>query len=266
MTTEYSATGDPKRTIELLWGLPDSGDRPKRGPKARLSVEQITAAAIELADAEGLGTLSMRRVADRLGIGAMSLYTYVPGKAELLDLMLDTAYAELPKPEATEAGTQPADGWRQRLERRATDNWRLLLRHPWMLDIAAVRPVMGPHLVDKYEHELRAVEGIGLSDLQMDAVTTLVSGFVESSARLAVQARYAESRTGVSDEDWWAAYAPMLDQVIDWTRYPTATRVGSAAGAEYRGAYAPERAFEFGLARILDGIAVLLADAGANPS
>lgn len=259
MTTEYSATGDPKRTIELLWGITDANDRPKRGPKARLTVAQITQAAIEIADAEGLATLSMRRVADRLGIGAMSLYTYVPGKAELLDLMLDSAYGELPT-EETETGM---GDWRRRLERLATDNWQLLLRHPWMLDVAAVRPVMGPHLVAKYDRELRAVDGIGLTDLQMDAVATLVSGHVDSTARLAVQARYAEARTGVSDEDWWAAYAPVLERMVDWERYPVATRVGSAAGAEHRGAYSPEHAFEFGLARILDGIAVLLADAGA---
>ncbi len=69
------------------------------------------AAAIELADAEGLGALSMRRVAERLGVGTMSLYTYVPGKAELLDVMLDTVLAEVARPDG-------ARGWRAGLELR----------------------------------------------------------------------------------------------------------------------------------------------------
>jgi AcrR family transcriptional regulator len=60
-----------------------------RGPKPGLTIEEITGAAIELADAAGLEHLSMRRVAERLGAGTMSLYRYAAGKAELLDLMVD---------------------------------------------------------------------------------------------------------------------------------------------------------------------------------
>src|SRR5919112_1054849 len=86
VSTEYSGSGDPQRSMELLWGLQQ---RPKRGPKPRLTVEQIVQAALGVADAEGLAALSMRRVADELGVAPMSLYTYVPSKAELIDVMLD---------------------------------------------------------------------------------------------------------------------------------------------------------------------------------
>jgi AcrR family transcriptional regulator len=98
MVLEYSGSGDPKRTMALLWGI---GKKPTRGPKPGLSVGRIVSAAVEVADAEGLGALSMRRVADRLGIGTMSLYTYVPGKAELIDVMLDTVLGETPASWAT---------------------------------------------------------------------------------------------------------------------------------------------------------------------
>lgn len=221
MTTEYSGSGDPTRTMELLWGV---RGRPRRGPKPRLTTEQITRAAIEVADAEGLSALSMRRVAERLGVGAMSLYTYVPGKAELIDLMVDAVYGERSGPVETPGG------WRERLERVARANWTLYRRHPWMLQVATVRPALGPNTLAKYDEELRAVEEIGLTDVEMDAVLTLVLQHAVSSARLLVEAAEAQSRTGMTDEEWWAAHGPLLAKVFEADRYPVAARVGSAAG------------------------------------
>ncbi len=249
VTTEYSGSGDPQRSIELLWGLQERG---KRGPKPRLTVERIVQEAIALADAEGLGALSMRRVADALKVAPMSLYTYVPSKAELIDVMLDRAYGELPRSEDV------SGGWRARLERIARENWALYHRHPWMLHIAKSRPVMGPNLIARYDHELRAVDGIGLTDVEMDSVVSLVAGHVEGAARRSVEAAQAERHTGMSDEQWWAAHAPLLEKVLDPQRYPTAARVGSAAGAEYGAATHPAHAFEFGLQRVLDGLEVFI--------
>ncbi|GLW09659.1 TetR family transcriptional regulator [Microtetraspora sp. NBRC 13810] len=250
MTTEYTGSGDPRRSVELLWGLRDG---PRRGPKPRFSVPQIARAAIELADAEGLAALSMRRVADRLGVTAMSLYSYVPGKAELLDVMVDTVYAE------TDRTRDPASGWRDGLEAVARDNWALYLRHPWLLQVAAVgRPVLGPHMIAKYDHELSAVDGIGLADVEMDLVLGLVTNYVHGAVRAAVEAAQVEQRTGLTDEQWWEAWAPVLGKVLDEGRHPVAARVGSAAGREYGAAYAPERSFEFGLQRLLDGIEVFV--------
>ena len=91
MATEFTGGGDPRRSISLPWGLP--GAR-RRGPKPRHSVDEVVQAAIALADAEGLAALSIRRVAETLGLSAMSLYTYVPSKAELVDLMLDRVAGE----------------------------------------------------------------------------------------------------------------------------------------------------------------------------
>jgi len=90
---EYAGRGDPRRTLELLWGRVAP---PARGPKQGLTPLEIARAAIELADADGLDGVTMRKVADRLGRSAMSLYTYVPSKAELVDLMLDTSLGEVP--------------------------------------------------------------------------------------------------------------------------------------------------------------------------
>ena len=95
--------GDPGRSIALLWGVAESG---RRGPKPRHTVEDVVQAAIALADAQGLGALSMRHVAETLQLSPMSLYTYVPSKAELMDLMLDRVAGEMSaSPETAGKGT-----------------------------------------------------------------------------------------------------------------------------------------------------------------
>jgi AcrR family transcriptional regulator len=255
MTLEYSGSGDPTRTMALLWG---TGKKPTRGPKPALSVERIVGAAIEVADKDGLAALSMRRVADRLGIGTMSLYTYVPGKAELLDVMLDAVLGEAEVPD------DAAGGWRERLEAVARENWALFHRHPWVLQVATVnRPPLGPNVIAKYDRELRAVDGIGLTDVEMDSVLALVLEHVQGAARRSVEVSQAEQRTGMTDDEWWLANEPLLEKVFDPDRYPTASRVGPAAATAYGAAYAPEHAFEFGLERILDGIEAFI---GARPA
>lgn len=251
MNVEYSGTGDPGKSMALLWRKSMPPVR-TRGPKPALSVDRIVAVAIEIADVDGLAALSMRRVAERLGVGAMSLYTYVPGKAELIDVMLDTVYGETARPEPAPVG------WRPALEAIARENLALYLRHPWMVQIATSRPPLGPNVIAKYDHELRALDGVGLTDVEMDSALTLVLSFVHGAAREVVQAGALERRTGITDAQWWNAYAPLLQQVVPSDEYPVAVRVGSAAGQTYGGASAPAHAFEFGLQRVLDGIAVLI--------
>jgi AcrR family transcriptional regulator len=247
---DYSGPGDPARSMELLWG---TGPTPKsRGPKQGLTVDRIVRAGIEIADAEGLGALSMRRVADRLGVGTMSLYTYVPSKVELVDVMFDRAIGE--------AARQDVDGgWREKLTEVARSEWDLYRRHPWLLQVMAMsRPSLGPNTMAAYDHNLRAVDGIGLTDLEMDSVITMVQVYVQGTARAAVEMATSARDTGVTDAEWWAAYSPLLAKVFDPVKYPVAARVGQVAGETYQAAYDPKHGFEFGLARILDGVAALI--------
>ncbi|MEQ4301727.1 TetR/AcrR family transcriptional regulator [Plantactinospora sp. B6F1] len=245
MTTEYSGSGDPKRSMELLWGVPD---RPRRGPKPKLTVDRIVRAAIGIADREGLAGLSMRRVADELGVTAMSLYTYVPGKAELLDVMLDTVHARAADPD------DDRGDWRSRLERLARENWDRYRRHPWLLQVATSLPVLGPNSVAKYDRELSAVAGLGLTDIEMDLLVGMLADYVHGAVRGAVEAAQVRQRTGMTVQEWWERFAPLLEQVFDPERYPMAARVGAAAGAEHNAPADPARSFEFGLQRVLDGI------------
>ena len=169
----FAGQGDPARSMALLWRTPSARTGP--GPKPGLSVDAIVAAAIAVADTDGLAGLSMRAVAERLGVTAMALYTYVPGKDELLDLMYDGAHAELP-------GRSDLDeGWRSAVASWATDLLGCYVRHPWALHVATGRPPLGPGLMRKYELELRAVDGLGLSEVQMDLLVTLVNGFVRGT-------------------------------------------------------------------------------------
>ncbi|NUS73746.1 MAG: TetR/AcrR family transcriptional regulator [Corynebacteriales bacterium] len=250
MTTHYSGTGDPTRSLALLWG---EREVPKRGPKPRLSVPVIVKAAIDVADTEGIATLSMRRVGEELHTSPMSLYTYIPGKAELLDLMLDTAYGELPQPQIIPSK------WRDALASIARENWALYLRHPWLLHVASSRPVLGPNVMAKYDYELSAVDGLGLNDVEMDLMVGFVTNYVHGAARGATEAAQAAQHTGLTDEQWWNAHAPLLEKVFDPQRFPLAARVGAAAGDEYQAPADHVRQFDFGLDLILDGIAALVA-------
>ncbi len=245
--TTYSGSGDPARSLALLWRTDE------RRSQAGLSVDRIARAAIALADADGLQALSMRRVADALGVGTMSLYTHVPGKAELLDVMLDMALGETERPEDSPGP------WRARLEQVARENWALFRRHPWILQVATARPPLGPNLLAKYDYELRALDGIGLSDHEMDRALSLVLNFVAGAARWAVDAAGVASETGVTDAQWWDAYAPLLTRMVDFDRYPLGSRVGSAAGEANQAASDPEGDFEFGIQRVLDGIEAYVA-------
>jgi AcrR family transcriptional regulator len=258
MSAGYPESGrsNPVRSIELLWG---TRERSTRGPSPGLSVSQIVTAAIALADADGLEALSMRRVAERLGGGAMSLYRYIPGKAELLDLMVDRVSAEVCDPAAAGAADLPA-GWRARLEQVARANRRLYERHPWLLHLPPGRPPLGPGVIGKYDYELRAVDGIGLTDVEMDSVLALVLGYVRHATASVIEWPKVLERTGQTDDEWWTAISPLLNRLLDPERYPLAVRVGTAATEHYRGAYDPEHAFEFGLQRILDGIETLIAN------
>jgi AcrR family transcriptional regulator len=254
MATDRSSAGDPARTLALLWGLTAEEKPGRRGPKQARSTAEIAATAIALADAEGVDAVTMRRVAQELGLSPMALYTYVPGKAELLDLMLDTVYATMPR-------SAPADaGWRARVTAVADDNRALFGAHPWVAAVSTSRPPLGPGLMAKYEYELRAFEGTGLPDVELDAALTHLLGFVQTCARMAADERAAQQDSALTDSQWWEANAELLARVFDAERYPVAARVGAAAGQAHGGAYSPEHAYAFGLGRVLDGLEALIKE------
>lgn len=257
VTENRTGSGEPSRTLATLWGEPSAAP-PRKGPARSVTVAQVVDAALTIADEQGIAAVTMRAVAERVGVSAMSVYTYVPGKPELLDLMVDARYTRMAR---TPWADQP---WRDRLTVVAERNRELLTAHAWLTEVAALsRPPLGPGVMAKYEHELAAFDDTGLSDVDTDAALTYLLGFVQSHCRSAHDAARATTDTAMSDADWWAANQPILARVLDPQAYPRAVRIGSAAGEDQGSAWAADRAWEFGLACTLDGLAALISRAGS---
>ena len=251
MAGRKAAAPDPARSLALLWG---SHAKPGR---SGLTVRAIVDAAIELADAEGLEALSMRMVADRLKVGTMSLYTHVPGKGELTDLMFDRAYGDL-YADADEPSKQPG-GWRGALEFIARRNWEILTAHPWIHEVPTMRTALGPNITRKYEAELRPLDGLGLTDVEMDSALTLVLTHVQGTARAGAEQLRTQRDSGLTDEEWWRQISPTLTAVMSGTHFPVAGRVGTAVGEHFQSALDPAHALTFGLTTILDGLTQLVS-------
>lgn len=246
---DFPATVD--RTLKLLWRAHLDEPESRRGPKQRVSVDEVVQAAIAVADAEGLAVFSVRKVAERLGLGAMSVYTYVPGKSELIGLMIDEVVGE--------TAPSPHEGsFRERAVLIARQIWDEAHRHPWLLQAETARPWIGPHSMARYEWQLAAIEGVGFTDLEMDQLVTLLAGTAESSARASIGSQTASVDSGMTDVEWWEISSPVLDRLISPDDYPISSRVGTAAGEEYNAVRDPEGAFRFALDRILDGVELLL--------
>lgn len=247
------ATPDP--VLQLLWrhSAPSPGSSaPRRGPKQKVTIDDVVDAAIDLADREGLAALTMRGLAQHLGLGAMTLYTYVATRNDLLVLMVDQVLGRTTLP-------PHPDDLRERLELVARVQYEDCRAHPWLLEVTGVRAWLGPHVADRYEWQLGAVEGIGLDDVEMDQAVTLLATFGTGIARAEQVVRHAERESGMSDAEWWEANYEALGEVMAGRDYPLAGRVGTAAGEAYQAGSDPRRELEFGLARIVDGLVAHLS-------
>lgn len=240
---------DPRRSLALLWGQPGKPGR------SGLSIGWIVEAAIRLADAEGVGAVSMRRLAADLGVGTMALYTHVPGKDAMLDVMFDAVLGELYR------DAPPKDrpgGWQAGLRAVAEENWAHYKRHPWTLELGP-RPALGPNTIRKYDAELGPLDGIGLTFVEMNEALSLLLNHVTGVARIEWQLEQERRATGLSDAEWWARHEPLMTEATALMPYQLAGRVGQAAAEAANGLYDPKLAFTFGLDRIIDGIGVLVA-------
>jgi AcrR family transcriptional regulator len=246
MTSESGAADQVRRSMDLLWS--DDG-RSAPGPKPSLTLAGIVETAIAVADRDGVEGLSMRRVAGELGVGTMSLYRYVPGKAELLALMLD----KVSDPAEDVERARDLD-WRGVVEVAARGSYRLYLTHPWLLQVNWTRPVIGPNTLAGIEMFMRGLDGLGLTDQERISGMMLVDAFVTGAARQRIQHATVSTETGIGDEEFWAEQTPALSRAMESGAYPAMAALGEDA---FSGGW--EESFEFGLQRVLDGIAALVA-------
>lgn len=244
MTTRDQASRLPAG-IERAWGRRPP---PRKGPKPGLDLEGIVAAAASLAEGEGLGAVSMSRVAAALGVSTMALYSYIDTKDELLALMVDHACGA--PPELPAAGRD----WRDGLAQWAAALFSVYRQHPWAvrIPISGVPPT--PNQVAWLEAGLDCLAATGLAVQQKLSTVLLLSVFVRSEASLALD--LAEARQHAATPGQPAGYGQMIRALIDPDRFPGVwTAVSTGAFEDDAGV---DGEFRFGLERILDGIAMLL--------
>ncbi|PTR27731.1 TetR family transcriptional regulator [Rhodococcus sp. OK519] len=187
MAPSDTERGAAARTMQLLWSPPGAPSPSTAG----LTLEAIIDAATVIADERGDAAVPLRAIGDRLGCTAMALYTYVGGKAELLDLMHDRTYAQF--------GTAPPVSvveWCERL-------LELYLAHPWMLDLAHSRPALGPHQQQAFESLLGTLVPNSFDRRDVVAIASSAFSLPASAARTIVDARGALSGSVEDNELWW---------------------------------------------------------------
>jgi len=229
-----------------IWTRPQ---RHSRGPDPTYSREQITAAAIKIADAEGLEAVSMRRIAREVSAGAMSLYRYIGSKEDLLELMVDAVQVEDALPD------KPSGDWRADLTELAERGRVMMMRHPWTTAVTTSRPSFGPNSLRVFEYSLSCVDGLGLSIDEMLLIVLNVIGYVRNFVENTLAEAEASRRTKMTEDEWRETQAPYLQQIMDSGKYPLFTKVIIDA---VRPHLDPDRVFRMGLDDLLDGIAAKL--------
>ena len=240
---------DEPTALERVW---ERHLQPQPQPKQGLSTARIVAAAIEVADADGIGAVSMSRVAASLGFTTMSLYRHVRSKEELVLLMQDAAVGPTP-PELV-----AAQGWREGLVRWAWATLSVFRRHPWFLQAI---PMMGapatPNQLAWLEQGLRALAGTTLAEHEKMTTILLVDAHVLSDLLY--------SAAGDA-QDGDAHYAATLYRMLDPERFPALLR--AAKGGAFEDSADPaavrDADFTFGLDRILDGVEQLMEQRAAE--
>ncbi len=222
MPTDARRSRDPLALLHLLW-TPDT-----RVGRSGATLGSVVEAAIGLADAEGLAAVSMRALAARVGVGTMTLYGYVPGRTELVELMLDTVVARTYTGQVLPG---EFDDWRDGLRHIATRNHAHALQHGWTVDVPPSRPILGPGNLLKYEAELAPLDGIGLDDLTMDQALTHVLALVQHAARWQHSMQRAREESTLADEQWWEIVGPQLAARLGADPLPVAGRVGESVAS-----------------------------------
>ncbi|GAA1059633.1 TetR/AcrR family transcriptional regulator [Agromyces bracchium] len=247
MAPENAAEPELPRGVALAWGV---ATNPQRGPKREMSIERIVDAAVEIADAEGLGAVSMSRVAQSLGYTTMSLYRYVTAKDDLLVLMQEQGIGLPPEPEA---GLDDAD-WRERLRGLGRAQVDVHRAHPWLLDIPIQGTPITPNNLAWMDAMLDALSAAPLDEDERVAIILLVTGQLRWQSTIERSYEVAAGAAGIDPQTIDDGRSAVLDAFVTAEEFP-ALRRAVDAGVFREG----EDPFAFGLERVLDGVAEYIA-------
>lgn len=237
---------DEFKLMGLLWRDVRASSR------SGLSTTGATKLAVALADREGLEAVTIRRLADEAGVTSMALYPHIGGRAELVELMLDHVAG------LTYEGGKELRGetWRDRVMAVADANWAICHAHPWITGHSFGRTIPGPGASAKFETELGAFDGIGLTDVEMDHALTALLSMIYGTARSYFATQASKVSSNQDDDEWWSNIEARMPTALgSRARFPTAARVSRSLGEETGKANDPGGAYRYGVALFLDGIA-----------
>src|SRR5215217_1036219 len=213
---------------------------PTTEPRARLTKERVLRAAVALAVRDGIESLSMRKLADELGAGAMSLYYHVPNKEQLIDGMVDIVFSEI-EPPSTE------DDWKTAMRKPAVSTREALARHRWAIGLMEGRTSHGPANLSLHDAVLGCLRAAGFS------LEATVHAYSVLDAYIYGFALQEQDMSSESADDFAAeAQRQMQEYEAVLADYPHLVEVVGGHVAESGYDYATE--FLFGLDLILDGL------------
>jgi AcrR family transcriptional regulator len=212
--------------------------------RARLTQREIVEAAVRIADADGLPLVTMRRVADSLGVSTMALYRHVPNKQELTLEMAGSALAAVRLPDI------PLPAWRQRLDAAAHLLWAVFSRHPWAAEVLSVsRPQLVPSVLPLAEWSLSTLRATGFATHDMLCAHISLFAHVRGMALARLTEAQAEKDTGMSADEWMRRQDRALRQQAGSAGHPGLGRIIREPFD-----FDLDTVFEYGLQRLLDGI------------
>ncbi|MGV2919639.1 TetR/AcrR family transcriptional regulator [Streptomyces alfalfae] len=225
---------------EVIWARPE---RAGRGPRPAYSRADIAAAAVRIADADGIDAVSMRRVAGELGCGTMSLYNYVPRKEDLYELMVDAVSGEYELSEAAVGGDWYAG--MLGLGRQTRD---ILRRHPWLTRVMSTGHAFSPNALRYLEHCLGVLDGLAAPQGTKMELIAMVNGTAMTA--VAHEIAMAERARGLpwsEEQEQRVRSAYLHGQLADgaYPRLARAVAEGPAPGD-------PDESYERALRRLLD--------------
>jgi AcrR family transcriptional regulator len=223
-----------------IWSLPERGER---GPRPRHSRAEIAAAAVRIADAEGIAAVTMRRVAAELGTGTMSLYNYVPAKEHLVQLMADQTAGEHAYPHS------PPQDSRAAIADLARQGRDIARRHPWLPAVMHRPPPMGPGTLRYLDYFLGLLAGTGLDTGAKMEMIAIINGFALMYGGMQAALDDERARTGITEQEQQAAPVTALVQAAAGGNYPNLGAVLATPAPPLRTA---DEVFDSCLMRLID--------------
>jgi AcrR family transcriptional regulator len=231
-----------RRRSQLLW---EDRSRPARGPKPSLTPDDVVQAAMDIADEDGLGALTMQAVSARLGFTTMAVYRYFPSKDALYDAIVDAGMGQPPrKPE-------PRGHWRAELTQWALAKRAMLISRPWLAELPFVAAPHGPNWLSWLESVIESLSTTNLSGEEKGQMLSILDGYTRGASDTAISLARARAR-GISEQEWAAAVGADLGRAIGDPRFPAFAALLTSPPDEHNRSL--EESFDFGLQRVLDGI------------